>query len=173
MCFMLWGKIMEQDTVHVMILKNINIYRTNKLYKFDVYIIYICYTIQMSIKIYLYIYTLIGFNTKLAPCSVKLSDGKAWWDWQGSCTNFSSSLSPVLVVCKHFWFHQKLVITNTGWSTVMLDTLLNWESGWISFYKFLINHDVMKFIYVWHFWGNRIYGLLELVDFLIVWKSNP
>lgn len=79
MCFMLWGKIMEQDTVHVMILKNINIYRTNKLYKFDVYIIYICYTIQMSIKIYLYIYiyTLIGFNTKLAPCSVKLSDGKA------------------------------------------------------------------------------------------------
>ena len=47
---------MEQDTVHVMILKNINMYRTNKLYKFDVYIIYICYTIQMSITIYLYIH---------------------------------------------------------------------------------------------------------------------
>ena len=30
---------MEHDTVHVMILKNINMYRTNK---FDVYIIHIC-----------------------------------------------------------------------------------------------------------------------------------
>ena len=98
-------------------------------------------------------YTLIGFNTKLAPCSVKLSDGKAWWDWPGSCTNFSSSLSPLLVLCKNIWFHQNLLITNTGWSTVMLDTLLDWEAGWISFFKFLTNHDVyiMKFLYVWHF----------------------
>lgn len=38
MCFTLWWKIMEHDTVHVMILKNINMYRTNK---FDVYIIHI------------------------------------------------------------------------------------------------------------------------------------
>lgn len=35
----------------------------------------------------------------------------------------------------------------------MLDTLLDWEAGWISFFKFLTNHDVyiMKFLYVWHF----------------------
>ena len=111
---------------------------------------YILYIISNK---YISMYTLIGLNTKLAPCSVKLSDGKAWWDWQGSCTNFSSSLSPLLVLCKNIWFHQKLLITNTGWSTVMLDTLLDWEAGWISFFKFLTNHDVyiMKFLYVWHF----------------------
>jgi hypothetical protein len=62
---------MEHDTVHVMILKKINMYRTNK---FDVYIIHIYVYILYISK---YIYILIGFNTKLAPCSVKLSDGKA------------------------------------------------------------------------------------------------
>lgn len=68
--------------------------------------------------------------------------------------------------------------TNTAWLKIVqikLGILLDREAGWISFYRWLINHSVciMKFRYIWDSRGNQKTDFMELVDLSIVWKFNP